>query len=564
MSGRNDPPDEPAGDPRTPGTADAPGTGMPAAAGAAGSTILSISSALREEGDAPTVARRLAELLLRLPAARCACVWVNGGSAEAPRLELLACEAAPGAAAAALELELRARAIPVPYLVSSFPDPWEGPLAVYPLVVEGRVTGVLGFAAERPLPDSDTDALGAVADLLAHYLVRKRLAAIVARAQADLCDSRKLAAIGRLAGGIVHDFNNMLAVILGYSELLLSRIDPQADSHAALVEVHRAAERAATLTRQLLTFTRERTDGLEVLDLNQVTAGSYVMLSRLVGEQIRIELTAGHEPACVRTEPGHIEQILMNLVLNAREALPTGGSITIETSEALVGGDQPGLVSMEPGRYAVLTVSDTGLGMPPAVVERAIEPFFTTKAPGQGTGIGLSTVDAIVAEAGGALVIRSAPGRGTTVRVYLPRVENGAGSPTGAEDEAAMFAGTETVLLVEDEPIVCRFAEDVLRASGYRVLTAWSGAQALTVAREHEDPIDLLISDVVLPDLGGGKLGDLLSERFPGLAVLYVSGYTSDIVVQHGVVDAGAAFVQKPFTPRELARKVREVLDAAK
>jgi signal transduction histidine kinase/CheY-like chemotaxis protein len=429
-----------------------------------------------------------------------------------------------------------------------------GWFAGYPLVVDGRLAGVLGVYSHRPPVAGAADALAAASHVLAVGIERKRL-------EGQLLQAQKMEAIGHLAGGVAHDFNNLLTVITGYSELINARLQPENPVRELVAEIARAGTRAAALTRQILAFSRCKDPDPKVIDLNAVVGELEKMLRRLIGEDVALVTRPSLGPARVRIDPGQAEQVLMNLVVNARDAMPRGGTLAIETAEVdldeVATAAHPGT---RPGPHVRLTVSDTGIGMDEGTKARLFEPFFTTKGPGRGTGLGLATVQGIVTRYGGRITVESEPGRGTTFRVYLPRAADG-GSAAKPQPIPQRHAGTETVLLAEDDAAVRAFTRHVLRLHGYTVLEAAHGREALATARDYPDPIHLLVADVVMPELGGGPLAAQLAGARPGLKVLYLSGYTEDAVSRHGVAPAEGGFLHKPFTPAALARKVREVLD---
>jgi PAS domain S-box-containing protein len=381
--------------------------------------------------------------------------------------------------------------------------------------------------------------------------------------QAQLAESQRLESVGQLAGGVAHDFNNLLTAILGYLRLVADQLEEGHPARADLEEIDRAAQRASNLTGQLLAFARRRVVAPRVVDLNAVAAGLDRLLRRLITEDIELINVLSPDLGRTRIDPTQLEQVVVNLVLNARDAMPGGGRLTIETRNVTVSdGDRPGHADVAPGPYVQLAVSDTGHGMDEATRARVFEPFFTTKDRTKGTGLGLATAWGIVRQAGGHIWVHSEPGRGATFTVLLPRVEAAVEGGTDAPAEAPARSGSETVLLVEDERAVRDVLARGLRERGYRVLCAADGAEALDLARAHRASLRLLITDVVLPILNGRELAHRLAEELPGLSVLYISGYAEEAVVHHGVVEPGVAFLSKPFSAEELARRVRQLLDA--
>ena len=380
--------------------------------------------------------------------------------------------------------------------------------------------------------------------------------------QEQLLQSQRLESVGRLAGGIAHDFNNLLTVIGGYSDLLLAKIPADDPIGKDLREIRKAGERAAALTRQLLAFSRKQILEPKVLDLNDIVADLQKMLRRLIGEDV--ELTAARTPGLgrVKADPGQVEQVLMNLVVNARDAMPEGGKLTIEAANvALDEAYAAHHVAVRPGEYVMLAVSDTGCGMDEATKSRIFEPFYTTKERGKGTGLGLSTVYGIVKQSGGYVWVYSEPGQGSTFKIYLPRVEDPADKLSQGKARAVAPGGSEVVLLAEDEPVVRGLARRILESNGYTVFEARDGVEALEICERHQEVIHLMVTDVVMPKMSGRELAKRLETLRPAMKVLYLSGYTENAIVHHGVLDPGTAFLQKPFTPDHLARKVREVLD---
>jgi CheY-like chemotaxis protein len=369
-------------------------------------------------------------------------------------------------------------------------------------------------------------------------------------------------AVGRLAGGVAHDFNNLLTAILGNTELLLDSLGPTHPAREDGEEVIRAAHRAADLTRQLLTFSRQQVIAPRVLDINGVVANLDKMLRRLIGEDIELKTALAPDAGAVRADPGQLEQVILNLVVNGRDAMPRGGKLTIETANVALAEADAWELSAPPGSYVMVAVSDTGVGIDPAIRAHLFEPFFTTKGPGKGTGLGLATVYGVVKQSGGFIWVYSEPDQGATFKIYLPRVEEAPDAPAPAPAARETRHGTETVLLVEDDAMVRSFARRALEARGYAVLPASGGPDALSLVEGHAGPIHLLVTDVVLPSMSGRELARRLDAARPGLRVLYTSGYTDEAIVHHGVLEPGIAFLQKPFTGDALADKVREVLDA--
>jgi two-component system, cell cycle sensor histidine kinase and response regulator CckA len=379
----------------------------------------------------------------------------------------------------------------------------------------------------------------------------------------QLRQSQKLEAIGMLAGGIAHDFNNLLTVIKGYGDLTLMRLHEEDPIYRNISEVKRAADRAASLTRQLLAFSRKQVLQPKVLDLNALVLELEKMLRRLIGEDIELRTVLDSQLSTIKADPGQIEQIIMNLAVNARDAMPKGGKLTIETANAYLDEDYArNHISVKPGAYVMLAVSDTGMGMDQATQDRVFEPFFTTKEAGKGTGLGLSTVYGIVKQSGGSIWVYSELGQGTSFKIYLPPVIEGVSEDKRSSEVVGTIQGSETILLAEDEEMVRTLARQVLEMYGYHVLEASHGGAALLVCERHPGRIDLLITDVVMPEMSGRELADRLVQLRPNMKVLYMSGYTDKAIVHQGVLDEGADFIQKPFATYALARKVRAVLDA--
>jgi PAS domain S-box-containing protein len=374
--------------------------------------------------------------------------------------------------------------------------------------------------------------------------------------------SQKMEAIGSLAGGIAHDFNNLLSVILSYTEFVLDSIGEGAPARADLLEVKKAGDRAVSLVRQLLAFSRKQVLEPTVLDLNQIVAELEKMLRRILGEDIDFAQALGRDLGVTFVDPGQIEQVLMNLVVNARDAMPEGGKLTIETANVEFDDTYAASnTTVEPGPYVMLAVSDTGCGMDTETKARIFEPFFTTKDKGKGTGLGLSTVYGIVRQSGGDIHVYSEPGQGTTFKIYLPRKLSTMTAESRTPMAPTHLTGDETILVVEDEEAVCNLAKRILGAAGYTVLTAASGGEALAKCERHEEEIHLVLTDVVMPEMGGRVFAERLAKLRKGIKVLYMSGYTDDAIAHHGTLDPGTKFIGKPFNAADLTRKVREVLD---
>jgi signal transduction histidine kinase len=386
-----------------------------------------------------------------------------------------------------------------------------------------------------------------------------------ARLEAQFIEAQKMEVVGQLASGVAHDFNNFVAIILGYSDMVLRKVgsDPTLRSH--LETIRSAAERACGLTRQLLIFSRKQTVQLVVLDLNEVVSDLDKMLRRLIGENIALKVVLGKHTGRIKADSGYVGQVLMNLLVNARDAMPNGGKLTIATKHATLDDNyarsHPGVI---PGDYVLLSVSDTGTGMTEEVKARMFEAFFTTKPLGKGTGLGLATCQTIVQLSGGHIGVYSEVGLGTTFKVYFPRVElplEVTASPSPSPF-APLPVGSETLLLVEDEPAVGQLARGILEAQGYQVLSASNGREGLRVAKAHQGaPIRLVVTDVVMPQMGGQAMAEWFKTTNPGLKILFTSGYADEAILCHGVLEKGVEFLAKPYTPSALAGKVRQMLD---
>jgi CheY-like chemotaxis protein len=367
-------------------------------------------------------------------------------------------------------------------------------------------------------------------------------------------------AVGRLAGGVAHDFNNLLMVINGYTEVLLEQLEKASPMHHKVQSIQQAADRAATLTRQLLAFSRKQLLELKVIDVNTVIGDMERLLRPLIGENIELVTRLSTQTGHTRADAGQLEQVIMNLVVNAKDAMPEGGKLTVQSSDVTVRQNFSAHRFIQPGRYAVISVADTGHGMDTETQSRIFEPFFTTKEKGKGTGLGLSTVYGIVKQSSGYVFAESELGAGTTFYVYLPRVEESAEELSPAQSQQNDAGGCETVLLVEDEESVRELVRLTLASRGYQVLEAENGESGLRMAESFKEHIDILITDVVMPGIGGRELARKLLLLRPAISVLYLSGYTEDAVVTRGALGPRTAFLQKPFTLQNLAKKVREVL----
>ncbi len=427
---------------------------------------------------------------------------------------------------------------------------WSGETAL--LSRDGREIPVSQVIIAHKAPDGSVEFFSTIARDITE---RRNL-------EAQFRHAQKMEAVGRLAGGVAHDFNNMLTVINGYAEMFLRRMKPDDPSKPEIEAIRQAGERAASLTQQLLAFSRRQVVAPQVLSLNAVVSRTDKMLRRLIGEDVDLVTILAPALGPVRVDPGQMEQVIMNLAVNARDAMPKGGKLTIETGNVLIDESyaREHVVAVPPGPYVMLAVSDTGCGMDAETRSHVFEPFFTTKGQGKGTGLGLSTVYGIVKQNEGYIWVYSEPGRGTTFKIYFPRTAETSGAVAGRDEPALEEGGGETILLVEDDPAVRAFSARSLRGHGYTVLEAKDGEGALSLCDEHEGPIHLMVTDVVMPGMSGPDLAQRLALVCPKVKVLYVSGYTDNAIVHHGVLDAGIAFLQKPFSAGGLLRKVRETL----
>ncbi len=473
-----------------------------------------------------------------------------------------------------------------PQLRASLPGRWEiaisdfsvngfGALAALRVIQERNVDLPLIVVSGKI---KDADVLAALKAGAADHLTRTNLMRLNAavereiravklrreriRLEEQFRQAQKMEAVGRLAGGVAHDFNNLLTIITGYSDMLLASRDLKETQRTALTEIRRSAERGGALTHQLLAFSRRQPLEARTVRINELVMQIEKMLRRLIGEDIELVTIPAASQDIVEADPGRLEQVLMNLVVNARDAMPDGGNLTIETGVVTIDASfSSKRLGIQPGSYVTISVIDSGIGMDEETQSHLFEPFFTTKNPGRGTGLGLATAYGIIRQSGGAIGMFSELGKGTTARIYLPLVTEKA--PAAAEKQAAAepLTGAETILLVEDEARVRKLIIDVLKGRGYHVLEATRGEEALRLARAYSGQIDLAVVDVVMPEMSGPDLIRQIAPLRPDMRVLYISGYTEEAIVHHGIPESGTAFLQKPFLPDALARKVREILD---
>ncbi len=417
---------------------------------------------------------------------------------------------------------------------------------------------------ERLLRDEKGQILG-IRSAVEDITERRQTQEALRRSEEQLRQWQRVEAIGRLAGGVAHDFNNLLMTIKGCSELLLSAFDRRDPRREEVEEILKAADRATSLTRQLLAFGRRQVLQPQLLNLNSVVINMDKMMRRLIGEDIQLVTILDKELWSVKVDPGMIEQVIMNLAVNSRDAMPHGGKLILETSNVIHDEEYASShISVKPGHYVMLAVSDNGCGMDKETQSHLFEPFFTTKEKGKGTGLGLSTVYGIIKQSGGNIWPYSEAGQGTTFKIYLPRADKMASMYKPRSRPATAPGGTETILLVEDEEAVRAMVSRILQNKGYTLLEASNGNEAIQISQQYEGPIHLMVTDVIMPQMSGRELAERLVPTLPEMKVLYMSGYPDNTIVQHGVLEAGTAFLQKPFTLNALELKVREVLDSSR
>lgn len=429
---------------------------------------------------------------------------------------------------------------------------------------KGRVLGLVWFADTKPMPNAPVllEVLQLFAERAAAELERLHIEGELQRVREQLIQAQKMESIGQMAGGIAHDFNNLLTAILGYVELAQASLPAHSKESQFLQNAIKAIERATDFTRQLMTFARRQPMQLQPVNLAQVVRDAEPVMRRWMPANIRIQTLLPDDLWSVEADPAHMTQVIYNIALNARDAMPQGGTLTIELANVSLDAEYARThYDVQPGDYVMLAVSDTGVGMTPEVQRRIFEPFFTTKPPGQGSGMGLATVYSIVKQLNGHIWVYSEVGRGTTFKIYLPRTRAEHHAPITTLPPPLVQTGSETILLVEDEAEVRAVASESLRLLGYHVLEAATPTDALHIAEQHSEPIHLLLTDVVLPTMSGRELAEIVKRLRPEIKVLYVSGYTVNTIVHHGVLEEGIHFLPKPYTPSQLAAKVRQVLD---
>jgi signal transduction histidine kinase len=443
-------------------------------------------------------------------------------------------------------------------------------VAIYALMARGAAQRARA-AAERGMADAQVEARiqertaemsAAQETLISEIEGRHGAGESQRRSERRMHQAQRLEAVGRLAGGVAHDFNNLLTAILGYCQLMKRRLGPDDPAWQDTAQIEKAADSAAGLTRQMLAFSRQQVLQPRVLDLNELVMGMDTMLRRIVGLEVELKITLGRELGHVEADPGQLKQVLLNLAVNARDAMPIGGRLTIGTDNVTLDDVMAaGVGGLASGSYVVLTVADTGCGMDEETRAHVFEPFFTTKDMGRASGLGLSTVHGIVEQSAGRIEVASEPGKGSTFRILLPQVASALHPPAPAFDTPGIEGGTESILLVEDEPQVRAVVRAMLTLSGYTVIEACDGAEAFSLCEQFDQPIDVMLTDVALPIMSGPDLAKHVALLRPGLKVVYMSGYTEKASIQHGALGPEAAFLQKPFSVEDLLRKVRQVLD---
>jgi PAS domain S-box-containing protein len=424
--------------------------------------------------------------------------------------------------------------------------------------------GAYLWSTAKPLYDAAGTVVGAI-ETIRDITERKRQEGEKARLEEQLLHAQKMESVGRLAGGVAHDFNNLLTAILGNTGLVMMEVGAESPVHARLKDVMKAAESATFLTRQLLAFSRKQVIEPRLIDLNTHIRQIEKLLISLIGEGIKPVLVLGRETGTIMADPGQIEQIIINLVINARDAMPAGGTLIIETREARIDTPPPRVNPIpRPGRYTVISVTDTGSGMSEDVIKHIFDPFFTTKPVGKGTGLGLASVYGAVSQNGGSIQVSSTPSKGTTMTIFFPVAEDAGRGPADTPDREDLPRGGESVLLAEDDDSVRKFIAEILTGLGYRVVSFPDGAGALFTARSPRAHFDLLLADVILPDTTGPVLAAQVLKSIPGIRILFMSGHAENEISHHGIIDNGINFIAKPFTAQSLAKKIRRVLDAVK
>ena len=539
-----------------------------------------VGVALAQGGVLQEVLQRCAEAMVRHAGAACARIWTCE-----PRLRTLVLQASAGSCTCVTPGVDGEAPIPpetkliaeqrAPHVTNDVAGDQQAAVAAWtaregmtafaghPLLVSGELVGVISMFARHTLSDAALKGLATIADEIAIGVHRSLGDDIRAVLEGQLRQAQKMEAVGRLAGGVAHDFNNVLSVILSYADLMLEELGREDPMRDDVDEIRKAGNRAADLTRQLLMFSRQQVLEPKVIDLNDLLARMDKMLQRILGEDVDLVFLAGPDLGRLRADPSSIEQVVMNLVVNARDAMPTGGKLTIETANVQLDEDfVRHHVDAKAGPYIMLAVSDTGIGMDAATRSRIFEPFFTTKPVDKGTGLGLSTVFGIAQQSGGWVYVYSEPGAGTAFKVYLPRVVQEV-DKARATAALPLRRGSETILLVDDDEQVRLVTRGILKRNGYHVIDAKHAGEAMLACEQHAGTIHLLLTDVVMPQMSGPELAKRLAKSRPGMRVMCMSGYTDDSIVRHGILETEFAYLQKPITPESLTRKVREVLDAA-